>query len=231
MTGAIVLAGGLGSRLRAAVGDRQKAVAEVAGRPFVELLLRQLAHFKITPVTLACGYRADTVRSALEPRWPELLYSVEPERLDTAGAIRLAADLTPGDPLVAMNGDSFLDLDFAAFLDWFGRSGFEVAAALTQVPDIARYGAVTLDGERITGFREKGDVTGPGWVNGGVYAFRRAALTAIPEGIALSLERDIFPGLAAAGKLGGFRSQGRFLDIGTPETYTLAQTFFDGKDC
>ncbi len=224
--GAVILAGGLGKRLRNCVSDRQKAVAEVDGKPFAAHLLSQLRAAGLRRVTLACGHRAESVARALT-EYADLTLSIESEPLDTGGALALALDRTPGDPILAMNGDSYLELDFGAFFAAFQNSGLPAMLAACRVEDLSRYGALELDADgRVVSFREKGAERGAGLINGGVYLFARETLAALPRGRALSLERELFPKLAAARKLGAFTGGGRFIDIGVPESYRLAQSFF-----
>jgi NDP-sugar pyrophosphorylase family protein len=209
---AVVLAGGLGTRLRSAT-DVPKVVAPVAGRPYLSWILDQLAGFE---VTIATGHAAGVVESAIGVR-PNLTYSRETAPLGTGGAVKLA-----GSGGFVLNGDSYCRVSFDAF-EHFARGG--PAIVLTRVPDTTRYGRVDVDDDgRVTAFREKG-IAGPGWINAGIYFLPDEIVRALPSG-ASSLERDLFSRLAANGRLRGYRGGGPFLDIGIPETYAAAPAFF-----
>jgi histidinol-phosphate phosphatase family protein len=230
---AFVLAGGFGSRLRAAVPDRQKVVAPVGGRPVLTRILDQLAVAGVRRAVLGVGYLADQVRDLLGRSHDgmELVYSEEPEPLGTAGALRHARGLLDGDPVLVLNGDSYVEANFAAFLAWHRARRATASLMLARVPDPARYGTVEADpGGRVTAFREKaaGASTGPtppAWISAGVYLLGRSVIDDLPARVPLSLERDVFPTLVDAG-LSAYRGGGRFIDIGTPESYTEAQDFF-----
>jgi D-glycero-alpha-D-manno-heptose 1-phosphate guanylyltransferase len=225
---AAVLAGGLGTRLRPAVADRPKVLAPVGGRPFLTRLLDQLAGASVPEVVLLTGHGAGQVRAALGGEYAgmRLTYSTEPAPLGTAGAVRRALPLLRAPAVLLMNGDSYCELD----LDAFGRSHRSwpggVSLALAHVADASRFGGVHVapDG-RVVRFGEKESGRRPGWVNAGVYFFRRGLLDEIPAGRPVSLEREVLPGWIAAGRVRGFRG-GRFIDIGTPESYGEAEAFF-----
>jgi histidinol-phosphate phosphatase family protein len=212
MRRATILAGGLGTRLRSAT-DVPKVVAPVAGRPYLCWILDQLEGFD---VTIATGHAAGVVESAIGPG---VSYSRETSPLGTGGAVKLA-----GAGGFVLNGDSYCRVSFDAF-EHFARGG--PAIVLTHVPDTTRYGRVDVDDDgRVTAFREKG-IAGPGWINAGIYFLPDEIVRGLPEG-ASSLERDLFPRLAASGQLRGYRGGGPFLDIGIPETYAAASAFFAG---
>jgi len=228
---AYVLAGGFGTRLRQAVPDRPKALAEILGRPYICHLLDILARAGLRRAVLCTGHLAEQLENALggSYRGMTLLYSREDEPLGTGGALRLALERHPAETALAINGDSLSDADLGAFLAWFVESGRPAALLLAAVPDAARYGRVELgDGGRIAGFVEKG-APGPGQINAGVYLLRPAVLDVLRPGAAASIERDVFPRLAAAGELGGFATDARFIDIGTPESYAAAGRFLLGE--
>jgi histidinol-phosphate phosphatase family protein len=228
---AFVLAGGFGSRLRAAVPDRQKVVAPVGGRPVLTRILDQLAGAGVRRAVLGVGYLADQVRDLLGHAYDgmELVYSEEPEPLGTGGALRHARGLLDGDPVLVLNGDSYVEANLAAFLAWHRARRATASLMLARVPDPARYGTVEADPSgRVTAFREKAaGATGPAaaWVNAGLYLLGRSVIDALPARVPVSLERDVFPTLVDAG-LSAYRGGGRFIDIGTPESYSEAQDFF-----
>jgi NDP-sugar pyrophosphorylase family protein len=223
---AFVLAGGLGTRLKARFGDLPKPLAPLGDRPFLARQLGWLASRGVRRAVICAGYGADEVRAALgdgSALGVSLQYSVEPEPLGTAGALRLAARYVDG-PVLVVNGDTIGDADPWAL----ERDRWEHAAigtlALYRVPDAASRGRVECaPGGVVERFVEK-DATwrGPAWVNGGLAAFSPRLWRHLAAG-AGSLERDVLPALAAAGQLRGLESPGRFWDIGTPEEWERAQ--------
>ena len=223
-----ILAGGLGTRLREVVADRPKVLAEIHGRPFVAYLLDQLAAAGFRDVVLCTGWQAEAVEAALgRTHGPlSLRYSREPAPLGTAGALRHALPALAGELVLVMNGDSYCDADLGAALEAHQARAAEATLVLVEVPDTSRYGRVELDAAgAICRFVEKQAAGGPGWINAGIYFLARTRLARIPPGVALSLEREVFPGWVGEG-LVGLRTHAAFLDIGTPESYAAASAFF-----
>lgn len=221
---AIVLAGGLGTRLRSVVDDRPKAMADVGGRPFLAYLLDQLASTGFEAAVLAVGYLSNQISEHFgdEHRRLALRYSVEAEPLGTGGAIVLAMDATTTSDVFVINGDTFVELDYRAMLAAHRNAASAITVAVHAVPDAGRYGALDLEGSRIRGFLEKGR-TGPGWINAGVYLVSRALLDPRALPMRFSFESDfIVPRVRALRPL-AFRTDGMFIDIGIPEDYARAQ--------
>jgi D-glycero-alpha-D-manno-heptose 1-phosphate guanylyltransferase len=224
---AILLVGGLGTRLRSVVSDVPKPLAPIEGRPFLDLLLEQLGRFpSVDRVVLAVGHLADHIverYAAGSATRPAILFSREATPLGTGGAMRQALERCDSDPVLVMNGDSYFDLDFDGMRRAHESTDALLTVAVTEVPDCGRYGAVSVapGGTRVLAFREKDGIAAPGLVNAGCYLVSRGALAHFPAG-ASSFERDVIPRL-----LGGtfaWVQGGRFIDIGTPETYALAQS-------
>jgi len=225
---AAVLAGGLGTRLRSMVTDRPKVLAEIRGQPFLAYLLDQVAAAGVRYVVLCTGYLGEQVRAAFGDSYDSLrlVYSQEPSPLGTAGALRLALPLFKSETVLVMNGDSFCQANLRAFWAWHCARGADATLLLTRMPDTERYGRVHVDANGLVlGFDEKGGNSGPGWVNAGIYLLNHHLLLTIPANRAVSLEREMFPAWIGRG-LYGYRSEGRFLDIGTPEAYNTAEQFF-----
>ena len=224
-----ILAGGLGTRLRAAVADRPKVLAEINGRPFLDYLLDQLSKAGCRSVVLCTGYLGEQIYTAFGENYDnrlQLCYSREQQPLGTGGALRLALPLMASNPILVMNGDSFCAADLTAFWQGYRSSRADAAMLLTWVAHAQRYGSVKLNDDGIViEFAEKNQESGPCWINAGIYLLSREAIASIPEGAKTSLEYDIFPQLVGHG-LFGYKSQGRFLDIGTPDDFVLAKTFF-----
>lgn len=224
---ALILAGGLGTRLRPVLSDRPKPMAQVAARPFITFLLDQLVEAGVRHAVLCTGFLGEEVRRHLGSSYGtlELEYSQESEPMGTAGALYLALPRSRSKTVLAMNGDSFLGMDLQAFWTWHESHRSEASLALTEMADTRRYGRVMLGPSgRILAFEEKAASVGPGWINAGIYIMGMDLLQALPERRPLSLEQDAFP--AWIGRLHGFPASGPFLDIGTPESYASAEAFF-----
>jgi NDP-sugar pyrophosphorylase family protein len=234
----VILAGGLGTRLRAVVSDRPKVLALVGGRPFLARLLEQLQLAHIPLVVLSTGHLGEQVEAEFGDtyRGMRLTYSREPVPLGTGGALRAALPAIASDPVLVLNGDSYCHTD----LDGLWRSHAAHAATahaatahaaaasivLTRVPDVSRFGSVTTDATLcVLRFDEKAAVTGEGWINAGIYLVARRMVEDIPVGHEVSLERDVFPRWLGT-PFFAYRSDGPFLDIGTPESYAAAERFF-----
>ena len=225
---AAILAGGLGTRLRPVVAARQKAVAEVGGRPFLLHLLDQLADAGLGRVVVCAGYRAEDVHASAgtEYRGLSLFYSEEPAPLGTAGALRFALNLLESDPVLVMNGDSYCDADLQSLWETHRARGANATLVVRQIDDTTQSGRVTFDDRgTITSFIEKGAAVGPGWINAGIYLLGRALIESIPVGQPVSIERETFPAWIGRG-LFACPTRGKFMDIGTPDSYAAAQGFF-----
>lgn len=220
-----ILAGGFGTRLRTVLTDCQKVVAPVGGHPFLYRLLDQLADAGVCKVVLCTGYQAGQVAETLGQTYRDmqLHYSAEPEPLGTAGALRRALPHLNSDPVLVLNGDSFCETDLLAM---FKAHHPPATIVVREVANTTQSGRVEFDdNDIVTSFAEKCATAGPGWLSAGIYLLGHEVLESIPVERAISIEREIFPAWVGCG-LKVFRTHGRFLDIGTPETYTAAQRFF-----
>jgi D-glycero-alpha-D-manno-heptose 1-phosphate guanylyltransferase len=227
---AVLLVGGIGTRLRSVVPSAPKPLASVGNRPFLELLVRQLRHQGIRRLVMCTGHLADQIENEFgdgHELGVEIEYSKEPHALGTAGAVKLARHHLQSDPdFVVMNGDSFLEIDFSRLILYHREQGGLVSMAVVAVQNAQRYGTVQVNAaHRVTGFAEKSGSAAPGLVNAGVYVFNRAIFEHIPEGPA-SLERDVFPQILDHG-ICALEQRGMFIDIGTPEDYARAQAICD----
>jgi NDP-sugar pyrophosphorylase family protein len=220
-----VLAGGQATRLRAVLPETPKILAPIRGKAFLEHLLDWLIRQGARRVILCLGYRAGDVLTYLKARSfapLEIRTLVEPEPLGTAGAVALARPLLNSEPVLVINGDTILDADLNTFLAEHRAARAETSILCPEVQDPSRYGRLEIDAQdRILRFVEKDATHGPAWINGGYYLFGRAALETIATLSSGSLERDILQRMAP-GTIRAFRTHGRFLDIGTPETLGLA---------
>lgn len=222
----VVLAGGLGSRIRPVLHDTPKVLAPIAGRPFLVHLLDRLEAAGAGRVILSLGVLADPVIACLEQETPRrrlrLTHRVEPRPLGTAGALGFVLDDIKSDAVMVMNGDTFIDADLAAFADVYRRSGADAAVLCVEMADTARFGRVEIGADnRIRRFVEK--TPGAGIINAGVYMMSAAFITAFAAANAVSLERDVLES-APPGTLCAHVVQGRFVDIGTPESLATAES-------
>ena len=261
---AVVLAGGLGTRLRPLTLTTPKQMLPVVDRPMIEHVLAGLARGGVDGAVLSLGYRPESFQAAYPGgvcAGVELSYAVEPQPLGTAGAIRFAAAAAGLDEtFLAVNGDVISDLDVRRLWDSHRRWGAEATIQLVEVDDPSRYGLVVADDDgRVRSFTEKpqaaetpgaaetpeyayapGSAETPsvdeglgaaerlsparaGWVNAGMYVMEPSVLDRIDAGRPVSIERETFPELAAAGTLRAVDGAGYWIDIGTPESYLAAQ--------
>ena len=232
----LILAGGLGTRLKPRFGDLPKPLAPLGGRPFLARQLEWLAAAGVREAVLCTGYGADTVRATLGDGaglGVTLHHSVEEEPLGTGGALQLAARFVSGPVLVA-NGDTLALCDPWELERARWERGALGAVALFRVADASGRGRVECgDGGRVERFVEKDPAhTGPAWVNGGLYAFDPWLWRRMPRppagraAAAFSLERDVLPALAAEGRLTALAVEGEFFDIGTPDDWERAERRF-----
>lgn len=221
---ALILAGGLATRLGPLAADTPKALMPVGDGAFLDYLVWNVARHGVDRIVFALGARADAVIAHVgdgSRYGVEAVFSVEPEPLGTGGAARLALPHLRGERFLMLNGDTLFDLNYLDLDLLAQEERMPVAVALRAVEDVSRFGRVTLDGELLTAFDEKG-ASGPGLVNGGVYSVTRAALEALPEG-ASSFETDFLAPLVAEGRVAGRAYGGCFVDIGVPASLERAR--------
>lgn len=224
----VILVGGLGTRLGALTRETPKPLMPIGDRPFLDILVRNVARQGFGEVLLLAGYRADRILDRYGPGAAlagelgiDLSVVCEPAPAGTAGALVHAADRL-ADAFLMMNGDSLFDIDLGALVAAPAAEPWIAKLALRAVPDADRYGVVELDGDRIRSFRPRGPGGRPGLVNGGIYWMRRSVLDRIGT-LPASIEQDVFPAAAAEGLLAGCRHDGYFLDIGVPESLAEGQ--------
>lgn len=226
-----VLCGGQGTRLRSVVSDRPKSMALISGTPFLQLLLARLRSQGVDDVVLGTGYMAEKIERYFADGKQFALrirYSREHEPLGTGGALKLAESLI-SDPVLVLNGDSYVEWNLVPVLELFKTKGADLVILLQAVSDVTRYGSVTLDQDgRVTQFVEKGVAVGPGLINAGVYLLRKQIVRNLPAGTAISLEREVFPRLLDR-RVYGLISTGLFIDIGMPDDLKRAQTLLTSR--
>lgn len=221
---AIVLAGGLGTRLRSTVPNLPKVMAPVCGRPFLEILLRSLSAKGCQRVVLSLGYMADIVRNHIGARFEgiEVVYEVEETPLGTGGALRAAIERCLTDHALVLNGDTYLDLELGNVEALWQQVRRPIIVA-REVSDTSRYGRLLTDNGRLAGFTEKG-LSGRGLINAGYYLLPRDVARSFPSAKAFSLENDFLVPAIPARQFEVFTTRGQFIDIGVPEDYFRAQT-------
>lgn len=225
-TDVVILCGGRGERLKAVTGDSPKVLADINGKPFLDILIRYIACFGFKRFVLCLGYKAGLIEdyfSRQADNQPEIIFCREEAPLGTAGALKNAEPFIQGGSFVAMNGDSFIKIDFNRFLKNHSDKNASFSAALAKVGAKDDYGSVGLNSRgEIEGFSEKQDTGQGNFINAGIYIFNRDIFALIPKGVKTSLEYDVFPGMLGKGFYGYFVDQ-RFIDIGTPERYKKAK--------
>lgn len=221
---AVVLAGGLGTRLRALVRDVPKPMAPVAERPFLEWLLLRLSRQGVERVVLSVGYLSHTIAEHFGVRFAglDLGYEIEDRPLGTGGALRAALRRCADTPTLVLNGDTWLSLDLRELSRAGQLAGRSMIVGCT-VPDCMRYGRLRIADDLLEGFEEKG-VPGPGVANTGHYLLRPNLFDGVVLPERFSFETDFLQPRVATLGLGAFRCNGVFVDIGVPEDFQRAQT-------
>lgn len=218
----LILAGGLGTRLRSVVNDVPKCLAPIGGKPFIAFQIEALAAAGIDDVVLSLGYMADKVITALgsEVSGVSIRYIVEPQLLGTGGAISFAFDQLDAEELLVVNGDSYFYGNMRNMLHPLRRSEGEMfRVAVLRVPSRYRFGGIEITGDgRVSHFVSKGD-DGPGLINAGIYRICREVFAKHDE-ITFSLESDTLPTMVREKSVFANLLDGEFIDIGIPEDYT-----------
>lgn len=225
---AVVLAGGLGTRLRERVPDLPKPMAPVAGRPFLAYVLDALTRGGFDDIVLAVGYRWEAIRAGFgcSYRGASIAYAVETEPLGTGGAIAHAfasAGIKGREAALVLNGDTYLDLDFAALRAWHEAHAAACSMVLRRVEDTARYGSVEVAGGIVTGFAEKGR-SGAGLINAGVYVLQADIFAKFGLSARFALEADLLQRHCADLAPRAYVTDAYFIDIGVPQDFDRAQT-------
>ncbi len=221
---AVFLVGGLGTRLGSLTANRAKPALSVAGRPFVEHLLREAARFGFRKALLLCGYRAGELRDLYDGQTfgdLQVEVAVEASPAGTAGALALAADRLD-EAFVLLNGDSFFDFNWLSLVPALARDDWTMHLALASGVHGGRYGRVELAAGRVSRFLAKGEGDSALPINAGIYLARRRLLDRI-RSVPCSMENDILPALATEGQLLGHVAEGAFIDIGIPDDFERAQ--------
>lgn len=226
ITECIVLAGGLGTRLRSTLPGLPKVLAPVAGQPFLSQVFKWLEKNNITHVTLSLGYRSEEVigwcKTYTGPL--KLSYSIENEPLGTGGAIALAIQKAKSNEVFVANGDTLFDVNLDAMQGFHKNHESDITLALKPLEHFDRYGVVNINkNERITGFEEKRPHE-KGLINGGVYLLNKFSFERVSLPQKFSFEQDFLEAYFNQLNMYGFIQNSYFIDIGVPEDYQRAQT-------
>jgi NDP-sugar pyrophosphorylase family protein len=229
---AMILAGGLGKRLRSVVSDRPKPMANVWGAPFLEILIESLADKGVRQFVLLTGYKGEAIEEHFAGCCRSdvrIFFSHERSPLGTGGAVK-NAEAFATDPSLLVNGDTFFDADLDSLLQFHIDTGAEATLSLFKVEDVSRYGSVVVDRKgMVIGFREKDEgVRAPGLINAGFSLLSMGLISSLPNG-PFSMEREIFPSLVGSGKMFGLVQERHFFDIGTPESYEAFKLFMKDR--
>ena len=223
----IILAGGMGTRLKDVIHDVPKPMAPVMGKPFLEYLVMQLMRWNIRDIVMSVGYKRDCIKDYFGDgsRWDvKIKYADEVNPLGTGGGIRNAAQFVDKGSFLVMNGDSYFDADLEGLFLLHGKKKSQLTVALVQRNDTGRYGKVEIDSEgRVIAFKEKESGT-PGFINSGIYVMTKEFVALFPEGKS-SFENDMMPRSVGRGVF-GLPMEGFFIDIGVPEDYEKACSAF-----
>jgi D-glycero-alpha-D-manno-heptose 1-phosphate guanylyltransferase len=226
---AIILAGGLGTRLRSVTGtDLPKPMALIAGKPFLHHLLAQLKRWNVERVVLSVGHKYEIIRDAFTEHYlgMQIAYSIESEPLGTGGAIRQSLELI-SDSCFILNGDSYFNIALESLEDVFSINSADLVMALHGVEKSDRYGTVVMNEQhRVTQFNEKNYVA-EGYINAGIYFTSTALLERLPQAKKFSFELDYLKPYSLRDKIYGVTGEGYFIDIGIPEDYRKANRDFE----
>jgi len=226
---AVILCGGLGTRLREVIGAKQKTVAEINGRPFLFFVIDAMIRQGVRRIVLSAGYQAGDLKRIVSAQefGAELVFVEEKEQLGTGGALRFAQASVKSDPFLVLNGDSFCPISYADLLAFHKDKKALAAVTVVQQNETADYGTVRFGADaRITGFLEKqqSSFAGSGYINAGVYCLSQEVFRRMPAVEKFSLEKDFFPELCGD-RFFGWAVDQPFLDIGTPARFKEAEEF------
>jgi D-glycero-alpha-D-manno-heptose 1-phosphate guanylyltransferase len=220
---AVILAGGLGTRLRDLVAEVPKPMAPVNGKPFLEYVLEWITGYGIDKIVISGGYKADSITDHFGKCFinTPLHYVVEKEPLGTGGAISNAITGMSGTEIIIINGDTWFPINIGEFLHFHRQSSAKISVALKKMTESDRYGTVVTNGNDIISFSEK-KFFNEGLINGGIYIIERSFVLENSLGAKFSFEKDILEKFAGSGLLKGMVFNDQFIDIGIPEDYMKA---------
>lgn len=224
---AIILAGGMGTRLKGVIKDMPKPLAPINAKPFLTYIIKNLKVQGIKHIVLSVGYRWEMIKQIYGDIYEgiKISYAIEEKPLGTGGGIALALQLTKQDDILILNGDSFIDFDIRSFYHFHIREKAALSLVLKEMIGFDRYGTVKAIGNKIIEFNEK-SYTEKGLINAGAYILKRNIFEGLSLGERFSFEKDYLEKEVEKGMFYGFRTSGYFIDIGIPEDYNKAQIDF-----
>jgi D-glycero-alpha-D-manno-heptose 1-phosphate guanylyltransferase len=223
-TECIILAGGLGTRLRSEVSDLPKCMAPVSGKPFLEFLINYLLHQGVKHFVFSLGYMHEAIEEFLKNEYPDLSYKIviEQEPLGTGGAIALACKNASTENVIVMNGDTMFKVNISKLINYHIINNAECTLSLKPMADFDRYGVVEINSNgSIQTFNEK-KYYKSGLINGGVYALNRKSFLSIDFTEKFSFENDYLEKYYSSHKMIGLIQDCYFIDIGIPEDFKRA---------
>jgi len=226
ITEAIILAGGFGTRLKHIVNDVPKPMAPINNLPFLSYLIKKMSDIGIKHIVLSTGYLHEKIESYYHHSFKgiKISYAHETEPLGTGGAMLFSFEKTTTENLLVLNGDTFFDIDFEYFDDFFRKKETPLAVALRRLDDISRYGSVSINNNyKIISFAEKNQTTGEGLINGGIYLINKNWLKRLNLPQNFSFEKDVLEKMYKENDFFALPFNNYFIDIGVPEDYERAQ--------
>lgn len=228
---AIILAGGKGTRLQSVVSGVPKPLAPVNNRPFLDIILNFLSKCNcVSNVIIAVGYMADKVIREYQNRREfsfNILFSIEEDLLGTGGAIKKSLQYAETNNVLALNGDSFINFNINKLILNHKKNNADMTIVLKKMADISRYGRVKFNNnKRIIAFEEKTVKAIKGYINTGVYIFKKQLFDNVEENKIISLEKELLP-VFLEKMVYGCITNGKFIDIGVPESYRMSNKFFN----
>nr|WP_294795887.1 nucleotidyltransferase family protein [uncultured Mucilaginibacter sp.] len=219
----IILAGGLGTRLREVVKDVPKPMAPINGKPFLEHLLNWLLAYPVKKIVFSVGYKAEVIQDYFGNSYGNinLSYSIEDNPLGTGGAIKHAMKDIADEQVLIVNGDTYFPIDINRLYADQAETKGEITLAVTEMKQFDRYGSINMEGNNIESFNEK-QYKDSGIINGGIYLINRSFFNSLDLPEVFSFEKEILERYAGAGKLKGVIFDDSFIDIGVPEDYNKA---------
>ncbi len=220
----IILAGGLGTRLKEAVNDVPKPMAPIGNLPFLAYLIKYLKKFPINRIVLAVGHKHESISSYFRNNYQgmEIEYAIENEPLGTGGAIANALKYTKSNTVFLLNGDTFFKVDLQQLFHHHQKSKAQLTLALKPMHQFDRYGTVEIRDSQIIKFNEKKPID-EGFINGGVYVIEKQSFESLNLPVKFSFEKEILEKETLHWNMQALISEGYFIDIGIPDDYKKAQ--------
>lgn len=223
----LILAGGLGTRLRKIAKNIPKVMVNIKGKPFLEYLILQLKDYNLNDIILCTGYLKEKIESYFgngNHLGVNIVYSEEPKPLGTGGAINFAEDFILEDNFLVMNGDSFFNIDLEELISHHLNKKALATMALAELIETRRFGSIKIDKNGIIkSFKEKEQKANSNLINGGIYVLNKEIFKYIPKNKLVSLEKEIFPKFVNSNRFYGISFNNYFIDIGIPEDYRRLQ--------